>query len=133
MQIGTMKESKYVKKEDVGSGVIVTIARIDQANVAMANQPEEMKYILHFREDINPLVLNWTNIQLCAKATGSEETDDWKNRRIVLFNDPNVSFGGQITGGVRIRPAEEESPKAAPARQDYSEANPPPADEDVPF
>ena len=136
MKIGEMKPSKYVKKEDVEDGVIVTIKSISEDNVAMENEEPEMKFILHFAEDIKPLVMNWTNIQLCAKATGSEDTDDWKGKKIVLYNDPNVSFGGNITGGVRIRSAEQKAPKPAPAKG-YDEKNPPPIGEDpsdeIPF
>ena len=126
MKIGEMKSSKYVKKEDVGNGLIVTIVKMTNENVAMDNQPVEMKWVMHFREDINPLVLNWTNLQLCAQATGSEETDEWPGKQIVLWNDPNVSFGGNLTGGVRIRPVQQAQPTAAPARADNDERNPPP-------
>jgi hypothetical protein len=127
MKINEMKESKYVKKEEAGNGIVVTIAKVTQENVAMQNQPEELKYILHFQEDIKPLVMNWTNIQLCAQATGTDETDEWAGKQIVLFNDPNVSFGGQITGGVRIRSAQQSAP--TPAKQDFDERNPPPSDD----
>lgn len=70
----------------------------------MQGQPQEMKWIIHFSE-CKPLVLNSTNGQLIAQALGSPETDDWKGKEIVLYNDPNVSFGGQLTGGVRARAA----------------------------
>ena len=131
MKIGDMKSSKYVKKEDVGDGTIVTIHKMTSENVAMDNQPEEMKWVMNFKEDINPLVMNWTNLQLCARACGSEETDDWLGKQIVLWNDPNVSFGGNLTGGVRIRPVQQAAPVQAAART-VDERNPPP-DDDIPF
>lgn len=115
MKIGQMKTSKYLKKEDVGNGKLVTIAKIDQQDVSLENEPTEMKYVMYFRENIvdgenKGMVLNWTNIQLCARACGSEETDDWIGKQIVLFDDPNVSFGGKLTGGIRIR-APQNQPK----------------------
>lgn len=109
MNINEMKETKYLKKEDVMPDKTVTIDRIEKTNVAMENQAPEMKHVMYFRENIasdgsnKPIVLNWTNIQLCANATGSEETDSWPGKQIILFNDPNVSFGGKLTGGIRIR------------------------------
>ena len=110
MKIGEMKESKYLKKEDVGDGINVTIQRIDRQDVSLENQPEELKYILYFQEAINGhhkgMVMNWTNIQLCAMAAGTEETDEWVGKQIQLYNDPTISFGGKITGGIRIRPVE---------------------------
>ena len=36
------------------------------------------------------MILNSTNAQLIARAVGSEETEDWPGKQIVLFNDPNV-------------------------------------------
>ena len=103
MRIGEMKESKYLKKEDVGQGKLVTIKSLEQVNVAMEDQPEEIKWVIHFQEFPKGMVLNWTNIQLIAKATGSEETDTWTGKKVVVYEDPNVSFGGKLTGGIRIR------------------------------
>jgi len=104
-----MKESKYLKKEDVGRGKVVTIDHIDRKDVSLENEPEELKYTLHFKETIaedgknKPMVLNWTNIQLCAMACGTEETDEWVGKQIEVYDDPNVSFAGKLTGGIRIR------------------------------
>ena len=103
MRIGEMKETKYIKKEDVGEGKLVTIAKMEQQNVAMDDQPEEIKWIIHFQEFNKGMVLNWTNIQLIAKAVGSEETENWIGKKIVIYEDPNVSFGGKLVGGIRVR------------------------------
>ena len=125
MNINDLKESKYIKKTDVEPPIKVTITHLTQEDLAMQGQPEEMKWIVHFNE-CKPLVLNSTNGQLIANALGSQETDDWKGKQIVLYNDPNVSFGGQLTGGVRaraVRVAQTENP--APA-DDFE-------DSDIPF
>lgn len=114
MKIGTMKESKYLKKEDCDPAILVTITGITQENMAGDNQPEELKYVMSFQETAKPMVLNWTNIQLTAKATGTEETDEWIGKKIVLFDDPNVSFGGNLTGGIRVRKAQNQT-ETAPA------------------
>jgi len=114
MKIGKMKESKYLTKDDVGDGVLVTITKLEQQNVALDNEPEETKWIMHFKEFSKGLVLNWTNIQLTAKATGSEETDDWPSKKIVLYTDENVSFGGKLVGGIRIRAAKNQEKEFDP-------------------
>lgn len=49
------------------------------------------------------MVLNSTNGQIIAQITKSEDTDDWKGWKIVLYDDPNVSFGGKLVGGIRVR------------------------------
>lgn len=103
MKAGQMIPSKFLKKDDVDQPKLVTIKAVRQANVAQDDQPEELKWTLLFKELDKPMVMNSTNIQLCIKALGTDETDDWVGKQIVLYNDPNVSFAGKITGGVRIR------------------------------
>ena len=127
MRIGEMKESKYIKKEDVGQGKLVTIADLQQQNVAMEDQPPEMKWIIHFHEFSKGMVLNWTNVQLIAKALGTEETDEWKGKKIVLFEDANVSVGVKLTGGIRVRAA-----RLKPDTQ-AEEPKKPDFDDDIPF
>ena len=101
MKTSELKQSKYLKKEDCGEdGILVTITSLKQENVAPDNKPEELKWVMSFRE-CKPLVLNGTNSRLIEKALGSDETDDWMNKQIVLFNDENVTFGDEVVGGVR--------------------------------
>src|SRR5688572_22175153 len=102
-RIGEMIESKFLKKEEVGErGALVTINGVQQANVAMQGADPEMKWTLIFDELDKPMVLNSTNIHMCAKACGSDNTDDWTGKKVVLYEDPNVSFGGKLVGGIRI-------------------------------
>lgn len=124
-KIGEMMSSKYLKKDDVGDGVLVTIAGLKKVNAAAEGADPEMKWAMSFTELDKPLILNSTNIQLCAKACGSEDTDDWMGKRVVLYDDPNVSFAGKLTGGIRIR-----APKNKPAPKKESFAD---MDSDEPF
>jgi len=119
MRAGEMIESKFLKKDDVGGerGMLVTIATLKQANVAMQGADPEMKWTMSFEELDKPLVLNSTNIHACAKACGSEETDDWTGMKIVLYEDPNVSFGGKVTGGIRIRAQRVQAAPVVPQRK----------------
>lgn len=100
MKIHQMIESKFLKKEDAGDGLLVTFKAVKQHNVGKDDQPE-MKWCAEFVES-KPLVLNSTNLALIEKALGSDDSDDWIGKKIVLFNDENVSFGGQVTGGIRV-------------------------------
>ena len=101
MKTGSMKQSKFLTKDDAGTGLLVTIQNLTEENVEQEGKPEKMKWVLHF-EEAKPLVLNATNIASIERALGSDETDNWMGKNIVLFNDENVSFGGEITGGVRV-------------------------------
>lgn len=120
-----MRTSKFLKQDDVGRGVLLTIASCVQMNVAAEGAPAENKWCLTFHEEDKPLVLNSTNIQLCERICGSDDTDKWIGKRVVAYTDPNVSYAGKITGGIRLR-----APKAT--------APPPPpieelTDDDIPF
>lgn len=102
-KISEMRDSKFLKQTDVGAGALMTIESCEQHNVAKEGAPPEMKWCLSFTESDKPLVLNSTNAQLCAKALGSEDTEDWTGRKIVLYTDPTIQFQGKVVGGIRIR------------------------------
>lgn len=95
--------SKYLSKEDIGRGALVTVKGIEQRNVAREGDSPEFRWLMHFQEGNKPLVLNSTNIQLTARICGSENTDDWTGKQLVLYTDPNVSYAGKLVGGIRIR------------------------------
>lgn len=98
-----MIESKYLKKEDVGDGALLTIRDVSHSNVAQEDKPVEMKWLLHFEETKKPLVLNTTNIQLCELICESDDTDHWIGCKVVAYNDPSIAFAGKLTGGIRVR------------------------------
>lgn len=102
-KISEMKSSKFLKKDDVGEGTICIVQGVSQENVAKEGADPEMKWCLHFTNLDKPMVLNSTNMQLIAKFLGSEDTDDWENKKIILYDDPSVSFAGKLTGGIRVR------------------------------
>lgn len=127
--IDTMKDSKFLKKEDCGEGILVTMGEVKQENVAPEDKPAEMKWCLYIQESEKPLTLNTTNMQLIAQIVGSKETDDWFGKKIVLYHDPSISFGGKLVGGIRVRAPKGSGPKPNPKFQTES-----PDDSDpVPF
>ena len=127
-----MRESKFLKQTDVGRGALGTIDKCIQMNVAKDGADPELKWCLTFQEMDKPLVLNSTNIQLCEKIFGSDDTDFWHGKRIVLYTDPNVSFQGKLVGGIRVRAPKPQAAAPPPPP-------PPPAqnemldDSDIPF
>lgn len=128
-KISEMKESKFLKQADVGTAVLWTVHGVERVNVAKEGAEPEYKWAMSFAESDKPLVLNWTNIQLCERIFGSDDTDHWTNKKIVLYIDPNVSYGGKVVGGIRVRAPKPGSVKAP--------APPPPVteltDDDIPF
>jgi hypothetical protein len=130
-----MVSSKFLKKEDLDEDVIVTIDHVSQQNVAQDGQPEEKKWVLYFREYEKGMVLNATNIQLLENATGVSDTDDLGGKEIILYVDPNVSFGGKVVGGLRLRKHKAAAPirRALPAAATRSPRDVPDEDGDPRF
>jgi hypothetical protein len=135
-KIHEMMDSKFLKKEDVGAGALMTVEGCAQHNVAKQGAEPEMKWCLSFEESDKPLVLNSTNIQLCQRVFSSDDTDEWVGKKIVLYTDPNVSYAGKVVGGIRVR-APKAKPVAVPAPNKRATAPvivPEPVDEDdIPF
>ena len=98
-----MRESKFLKKEDVGRGVLVTINGCLQKNVAQPGADPDHKWCLTFDEVDKPFVLNATNVQLCEQICGSDDTDDWMGKQIVLYTDDTIMYAGKVVGGIRVR------------------------------
>lgn len=135
-RIHEMIESRFLKKEDAGDGVLVTINGVEQMNVAPADKPEELKWVCHFKELDKPMVLNSTNIQLFAAVCGSDDSDDWGGHKVVLYNDPTISFGGKITGGIRVRKPRAQAkptPAAETARANAKPGSLADLEDDIPF
>jgi hypothetical protein len=121
------KNSKYLAKEDVGEdGVILTIKGF-RMETLKTDDGDEDKMVMHFMEDVKPMVLNRTNSQLIGVVTGSKTAGEARGKQIVVYNDPTIGFGGKITGGLRIKKLSSE-PKQAPQR-----AGSPDLNDDIPF
>ncbi len=127
-----MRESKFLKQTDIGAGALMTVSSCERHNVAKEGADPELKWCLTFEESDKPLVLNSTNIQLCERIFTSDDTDIWVGKKIVLYVDPSVSYGGKVVGGIRVR-APKKAAVAAPKLPP-----PPPAaaelmDDEIPF
>lgn len=95
--------SKYLTKDDVGEdGLLLTIKGFSR-EVLESDGAQDEKTVMHFAEDVKPMVLNRTNSQLVALITGAKVAGEAKGKKIVVYNDPTISFGGKITGGIRLR------------------------------
>jgi hypothetical protein len=108
--INDLKDSKFLTKDDVGNGILVTIDHYELLDVSLENEPVKEKWCLYFKEADKPFVLNITNGNLIAAITGSEDFDDWVGKQIVLFNDVTVQFAGKVTGGIRVRASKRQQP-----------------------
>lgn len=124
----SMSEFKYLKKEDLDEqGNLCTIKAFKKQNVAQEGEDPEHKYIMFLHEFEKGLVLNATNRAILEKIYGGD-TDDCVGNMVVLYVDPNVSYAGKITGGIRLR-----APKGHAKPKPASKPNVDDFDADAPF
>jgi hypothetical protein len=112
VNINTAFPSSYLKAADLqGRRAPVTVDR-----VAMEDIGGEHKPVLFFQGKDRGLVLNKTNAAMIAEIAGSEETDEWKGVRIVLY-PTKTDFQGKRVDAIRVDYPENASarPKPAPA------------------
>lgn len=124
-RIGDMKVSKFLKKSDLGDDeeMTFTIKGVSEENVGNDDNPD-IKWCLLLKEIDKPMVLNWTNMQLLEMILGSDNTDDWRGKRVRVWHDPSVQFKGELKGGLRIKKGPASSTKAP---------EPTPPGDDVPW
>jgi hypothetical protein len=93
--------SKYLAQADIPSPVVVTIKLVQMETLGQGKDQED-KPIIHFQGSWKPMVLNAGNWDCLEHAYG-DESDLWAGRVCEIYVDPNVSFGGKRTGGLRLR------------------------------
>jgi len=125
--------SKYLSKADVGEDGLILTVKGFRMETLKSDEGNEDKMIMHFMEDVKPMVLNRTNAQLVGVATGARNVGEAKGKKLVVYNDPTVGFGGKITGGLRIKKVSG-APQPAKARSADDEYFGNKGDEsDIPF
>lgn len=93
--------SNFLKKEDLTKPVKVKIESVDLMEFEQDGKPQR-KLILKFVGKEKALACNKTNARTIAAMHG-DETDNWVGVEITLYNDPTVSMGDQVVGGIRIQ------------------------------
>lgn len=117
MKITDMIESKYLKQSDVTEEIAVTVHSIKKVNVARDDEDPEYRWTVKFHEFAKPMVLNVTNLKRLAKALG-DDTDGWIGNQVVLYVDPDIEFGGNVVGGLRLKALRSPATKARAALSD---------------
>ncbi len=112
--------SKYLSKADVGEDGLTLTIKGFRVETLDSDEGNEEKTVMHFVEDVKPMVLNRTNAQLVGVCTGAKTAGEARGKQLVVYNDPTIAFGGKIVGGLRIKKANGSQPKPA-AKKDEAE------------
>ena len=130
MKLNEIYSGKFLKCEDLGGRRrTVTILGVKPEKFDEGN-----KLVVSFLNQDKAMVCNKTNANKIAEVLGTDETDDWVGKKIVLY-PAQVDFAGKMSAAIRVDfPGQ---PAAAPARP--AAPPPPPAraqdldEEDSPF
>ena len=134
MKIGDMIESKYLKQSDVEEDTPVTIKALKKVNVARDDEDPEYRWTCMFNEFPKSMVLNVTNLKRLAKALG-DDSDEWIGGTVILYVDPDIEFGGNVVGGLRIKGKPRAKPNTKPSHPTDEDVNCKlrEAEDDIPF
>jgi hypothetical protein len=103
MRTADMVKSKYFRARDVEGQPpkVLTIADVTEELMGRGGH-KEPKCFLWFMESPKGLQLNKTRVNILEAAYGPD-SDLWTGKRIKIYFDPNVEFGGRLVGGVGIK------------------------------
>lgn len=102
MKMHEMFPSNFLKAADLGDeDVCMTISKVTMEKLGQG-QDAEVKPIIHFRETEKQFVLNKTNATTIIKIAGSDDTDDWIDKKITLYAT-EVAFGAEMVLSIRVR------------------------------
>lgn len=99
--INSLFPSKYLRNADLPESghKVVTIRTIRVEDVGQGDE-KESKPVLHFFNDVAPMVLNKTNAAILSDLLGSDY-EKWADRRVALHRD-RVAFQGKMVDCIRV-------------------------------
>ena len=106
MKLNDAFPGKYLRQDDFEPAMAVTIDRVVEETMPDGKEKEPVMY---FRDPSRPvdvergIVLNKTNWTIIMSIAGKDDSDEWPGTRIEVYRDPTISYGGKITGGIRVR------------------------------
>src|SRR5262245_40173132 len=97
MNINGAFPSTYLKAADLqGRRITVAIAAVKMEDIGSDTKP-----VLHFQGKDKGLVLNKTNANMISEICGTDETDDWSGKRVVLY-PTKTDFQGKRVDAIRV-------------------------------
>lgn len=104
--------SRFISSGDITDPVMVTIESLVKEEITGEKGPEEV-IVMYFRDKKKGFILkptNWNTIE----AVYGDDSDLWLGKQIILYFDPNITFGRKRTGGIRVRMPEAADGQAPP-------------------
>ena len=93
----------YLKKEDLSDPVDTELLWVKEEKVTPPGKGTNTRLVAYFEGLSKGLVLNTANCETLLEITGTDDPNEWKDVAVQLTVDPDVTYGGRKTGGIRIR------------------------------
>lgn len=87
-----------------GQDLIVTIKTVANEVVTGTDGKKETCSVMHFVENVKPLVLNATNSKAITKLLKTPYIEQWSGRKIQLYVETGIKAFGDIVDAIRVRP-----------------------------
>ena len=87
-----------------GQDLIVTIKSVANEVVTGTDGKKETCSVMHFMENVKPLVLNATNSKTITKLLKTPYIEQWSGRKIQLYVETGIKAFGDIVDAIRVRP-----------------------------
>jgi len=112
MNFDDLKTSKYLAQKDVpDSGLDLTVAGFELVTM----KDNQQKVVASWREPgVKPMIVNATNRNRLTALCKSSESRNMVGHRVNVYCDPTVEMGGELVGGLRIRPCSAQGADVAP-------------------
>ncbi len=86
-----------------GQDLIVTIKTVGNEEVTGSDGKKEICSVIHFVENVKPMILNATNNKTIAKLFKTPYIEEWAGRKIQIYTEKVKAFG-EVWDALRIRP-----------------------------
>lgn len=87
-----------------GQDLIVTIKSVANEVVTGTDGKKETCSVMHFVENVKPMVLNATNSKTITKLLKTPYIEQWAGRKIQLYVESDIKAFGDIVDAIRVRP-----------------------------
>ena len=109
MKLNELFPSKYATGQDLaGKSVALTISHLrSEKMIPTPGTPPVDKWVVYFKEAQKGVVLSKILATQIAQAVGSEDTDAWPGKRVMLYPE-EVNVAGKPRPAIRARKAIQE-------------------------
>jgi hypothetical protein len=105
-KVSEVYRSNYLQCQDISGGSrILRICEAWEEVVGNDSEPKKkrLRIIVRFEEFPEfPMIFNTTNARNAAKILG-DDTKKWIGKQLLVYVDNNVTFGGKVVDGLRVK------------------------------